>query len=173
MKSGNLEGLKLLQEVAKEHPNTKAGQAAAMVISQFEGYRSKGQDNAARSDVKNIVTNLETFFADNKRFPRGIDEIKSMYKAPPAPQGELSKYQDPPKAHKITSENVNVVILLSNDGKSYRICSYHTEGKKAFCMESENTQLAEIDRSKGVIEDMTAVGTSLGTIEGLSILVKK
>jgi len=45
------------------------GILAAVAIPQFASYRQKGYNSAAQSDLKNIKTNLESYFADKQAYP--------------------------------------------------------------------------------------------------------
>jgi type IV pilus assembly protein PilA len=42
---------------------------AAIAIPQFANYRTKSYNSAAQSDLKNIKTALEAYFADNQKYP--------------------------------------------------------------------------------------------------------
>ena len=45
------------------------GILAAIAIPQFAAYRQKAYNSAAESDLKNFKTNLESYFADNQKYP--------------------------------------------------------------------------------------------------------
>lgn len=45
------------------------GILAAIAIPQFSAYRAKAYNSAAQSDLKNMKTGLEAFFADNQKYP--------------------------------------------------------------------------------------------------------
>jgi len=45
------------------------GILAAIAIPQFSNYRVKSYNSAAVSDLKNSKTALESFYADNQRYP--------------------------------------------------------------------------------------------------------
>jgi type IV pilus assembly protein PilA len=45
------------------------GILAAIAIPQFSAYRQKAYNSAAQSDLKNTKTGLESFFADNQKYP--------------------------------------------------------------------------------------------------------
>ena len=42
---------------------------AAIAIPQFAKYRVKAYNSAAESDLRNLKTNLESFYADNQQYP--------------------------------------------------------------------------------------------------------
>lgn len=45
------------------------GILAAIAIPQFASYRQKAYNSAAQSDLKNLKTNLESYFADKQQYP--------------------------------------------------------------------------------------------------------
>ncbi len=45
------------------------GILAAIAIPQFSAYRAKAYNSAAQSDVKNSKTALESYYADNQKYP--------------------------------------------------------------------------------------------------------
>jgi type IV pilus assembly protein PilA len=45
------------------------GILAAIAIPQFSSYRAKAYNTSATSDLKNTKTNLESYFADNQKYP--------------------------------------------------------------------------------------------------------
>jgi type IV pilus assembly protein PilA len=45
------------------------GILAAIAIPQFASYRIKSYNTAAQSDLKNVKTALEAYYADNSRYP--------------------------------------------------------------------------------------------------------
>ncbi len=45
------------------------GILAAIAIPQFSSYRAKAYNSAAQSDLKNLKTALESFYADNQKYP--------------------------------------------------------------------------------------------------------
>jgi type IV pilus assembly protein PilA len=45
------------------------GILAAIAIPQFSAYRQKAYNSASMSDLKNTKTNLESFYADNQKYP--------------------------------------------------------------------------------------------------------
>lgn len=45
------------------------GILAAIAIPQFAAYREKAYNSASVSDLKNLKTSLESYFADNQRYP--------------------------------------------------------------------------------------------------------
>lgn len=45
------------------------GILAAIAIPQFSAYRAKAYNSAAQSDLKNMKTSLESYYADNQMYP--------------------------------------------------------------------------------------------------------
>ncbi len=45
------------------------GILAAIAIPQFAAYREKAYNSASESDLKNGKTTLESFYADNQKYP--------------------------------------------------------------------------------------------------------
>jgi type IV pilus assembly protein PilA len=45
------------------------GILAAIAIPQFAAYRQKSYNSAAHSDLRNVKTNLEAFYADYQAYP--------------------------------------------------------------------------------------------------------
>ena len=45
------------------------GILAAIAIPQFASYRQKSYNSASQSDLRNIKTNLEAFYADYQEYP--------------------------------------------------------------------------------------------------------
>jgi type IV pilus assembly protein PilA len=45
------------------------GILAAIAIPQFSAYRAKAYNSAAESDLRNLKTQMESFFADNQMYP--------------------------------------------------------------------------------------------------------
>ena len=45
------------------------GILAAIAITQFTSYRQKSYNSAAQSDLRNVKTNLEAYYADYQHYP--------------------------------------------------------------------------------------------------------
>jgi type IV pilus assembly protein PilA len=45
------------------------GILAAIAIPQFSAYRQKAYNSAALSDVRNFKTAMESYYADNQKYP--------------------------------------------------------------------------------------------------------
>ena len=45
------------------------GILAAIAIPQFSAYRQKAYHSAAQSDLKNTKTKMESYYADNQKYP--------------------------------------------------------------------------------------------------------
>ena len=48
------------------------GILAAIAIPQFASYRQKAYNSSATSDLKNLKTGMEAYFADNQEYPTGM-----------------------------------------------------------------------------------------------------
>lgn len=48
------------------------GILAAVAIPQFAAYRMRGYNSAATSDLKNMKTAAEAYFADNQNYPAAL-----------------------------------------------------------------------------------------------------
>ena len=49
------------------------GILAAIAIPQFASYRQKAYNSAAQSDLKNVKTAMEAYFADYQEYPSFVD----------------------------------------------------------------------------------------------------
>ena len=49
------------------------GILAAIAIPQFAAYRTRAFNTAAQSDLRNLRTAMEAYFADNQSYPPTID----------------------------------------------------------------------------------------------------
>ena len=47
------------------------GILAAIAIPQFAAYRAKSYNSAAQSDLRNVLTVLEAYYADYQKYPSG------------------------------------------------------------------------------------------------------
>jgi len=45
------------------------GILAAIAIPQFAAYRQKAYNSAAQSDIRNLKTGMESYYADNQSYP--------------------------------------------------------------------------------------------------------
>jgi len=48
------------------------GILAAIAIPQFAKYRQRAYDSAAESDLRNLKTSLEAYYAENQEYPTGL-----------------------------------------------------------------------------------------------------
>jgi type IV pilus assembly protein PilA len=48
------------------------GILAAIAIPQFSSYRQKAYNSAAQSDLKNLKTAMEAYYADNQKYPDSL-----------------------------------------------------------------------------------------------------
>ena len=67
-------GLWLYEAATPDVGTAAAGRAAAandasIAIPQFTAYRQKSYNSAAQSDLRNVKTNLEAYYADYQHYP--------------------------------------------------------------------------------------------------------
>ena len=60
------------------------GILAAIALPAFLGQRAKGQDSAAKSDARNVVSQMESCFVDNQTYAgcENTPEVKAFTQAP-------------------------------------------------------------------------------------------
>lgn len=94
------------------------GIIAAIAIPQFAAYRVKGANSSALSDLRNIKTGCEAYYADNKRYPDNLSQIQFVA----SPGVEVSYQPDP-------------------DRKGYLITTIHRTGDRKYGAASEKTEI--------------------------------
>lgn len=55
------------------------GILAAMILASLSGTRSKARDATRKSDLRQIKTALELYFADNQSYPAALPDLGSAY----------------------------------------------------------------------------------------------
>lgn len=93
------------------------GILAAIAIPQFSSYRVKGYDSAAQSDLKNIKTGLESYYADHGYYPTSISDATYT----------------PSKDVEVVAERL--------DPKGYIIVTGHKSGTKWYMANSDETKI--------------------------------
>src|SRR4051794_8744385 len=106
------------------------GILAAIALPAFLGQRAKGQDSAAKSDARNVVSEMESCFVDNQTYA-GCDqsaEVKAFKTAPVTLGG------DPTKQYKVvaTSKSGNT-FTIDHDAASGDVRSGTATEKKGGC----------------------------------------
>lgn len=91
------------------------GILAATAIVQYSQYKSRSFDSRAISDIRNIMSAQEAYFADHETY---VAEI-----------GQLSGFD---------SESPSVTVLLAADDESWSGSSYHPAGGNTYCYNSGN-----------------------------------
>ncbi len=124
------------------------GILAAIAIPQFAAYRTRSYNAAATSDLRNVRTTQESFFADNSSYaptPLATGALPFTYEA--AVIGTFN-----------VSKNVVLGVETDNDpansgavATSYTITDKNTAGDRIFCGEAEQS---------AVLWAASAVGTA-------------
>jgi type IV pilus assembly protein PilA len=90
------------------------GILAAIAIPAFSAYRSNGFDGRASSDLRNLATAEEAYFASN-----------AAYATDPA---NLTGFRQSP----------GVALSITAAGTTFNASAYHTDGSKTFSWDSAN-----------------------------------
>jgi hypothetical protein len=175
LQAGDESGLKSIEEVATKYPETTAGKKAALVLQEIQSSKTRNREMAAKSDLKNLSTGFDYFFSELQHFPKNTDDYKKFMlasSATPAATGTVAKYQEQQDSKvTTTSKDVKAVALVSADGQTFEMCTYHVNGQMAYCR-GENGAWIEVERNKGVIQELTSKGKPAGELDGLTLFVK-
>ncbi|WP_084287772.1 type IV pilin protein [Desulfovermiculus halophilus] len=101
------------------------GILAAIAIPQFSKYRANAYNSAAQSDLRNLVTSLESEFASNGTYPESSGNATNT----------VSDYE--------VSEGVRAYFQTVNSGDGYEICTSHKNGNKAYYLNSTISRMQE------------------------------
>ena len=96
------------------------GVLAAVAIPQFNAYRTKGFNSAAKSDIRNAKTTLEAHFADHQRYPERLEAADGKFQA---------------------SKNVDVKCSINPTG--YVCASAHKQGTIMYVTNSTEANIEE------------------------------
>lgn len=102
------------------------GILAAIAIPQFSAYREKSYNSAAKSDLRNCRTECEAFYADNRYYPKEIDQ--------------LSCQLDP-------KVSLYYIVLGENDIDNYQLIAFHEDGTTAYLTKGDSVEIATNDKS--------------------------
>jgi type IV pilus assembly protein PilA len=106
------------------------GILAAIALPAFLGQRAKGQDSAAKSDARNVVSEMESCFVDNQTYAgcEGSAEVKAFKTAP------VTLGADPTKQYKVvsTSKSKNT-FTIEHDSSTGDVRSCTDTEKKGGC----------------------------------------
>jgi len=96
------------------------GILVAVAIPQFNAYRTKGFNSAAKSDIRNAKTVLEAHFADHQRYPEKLEAVDGKFQA---------------------SKNVDVKCSINPTG--YVCASAHKQGTIMYVANSTEANIEE------------------------------
>ena len=101
------------------------GILAAIALPAFLGQRAKGQDSAAKSDARNVVSEMESCFVDNQTYAgcQNSPEVKAFANAPVTLGG------DPTKQY--------TVVATSKSKNTFTIEHDSSTGDKRICTDTE------------------------------------
>ena len=94
---------------------TIIGILAVTAFSQYQSYRERAFDARAQSDLRNIISAEEAYFADNETFVADVSQLSGFDVVSPA-----------------------VSAILFADATSWSGSSYHPSGTNTFCFNSSN-----------------------------------
>ena len=98
------------------------GILAAIAIPQFSAYRKKAYDSTAKSDLRNLVSAEEAYYADNQ-----------VYTSFACDNGTIT---DGENIGAKCSKNVTISTQLSTGSQTWQGVSYHKLGTKSFQYDS-------------------------------------
>jgi type IV pilus assembly protein PilA len=87
------------------------GILAAIAIPQFSAYRKRAYNSAAQSDLKNVITAQEAYFADYSTYTGTIGNLTGSYGV-------------------VTSDNVTVGV--SGSSSAFTATAFHATGDKTY-----------------------------------------
>ena len=90
------------------------GILAAIAIPAFSAYRQNGYDGRASSDLRNLATAEEAYFASNAAYASNPTTLTGFRQSP------------------------GVALSISPAGTTFSASAYHTAGKKTFNWDSAN-----------------------------------
>jgi TM2 domain-containing membrane protein YozV len=103
-------------------PMVGIGILAAIAIPQFDAYRTKAFDAAAKSDLNACVSEVESYFANNQTYPSRT--------------GQMS----------CGATNDVAVLYLALGPENFQIITFHRNGDMAYLAESGSTEIGENTR---------------------------
>jgi type IV pilus assembly protein PilA len=90
------------------------GILAAIAIPQFSAYRAQGFNARASSDLRNLATAEEAYFAANAEYSTDPDNLVGFKQSP------------------------GVTLAITDNGTTFTASAYHTNGDKTFDWDSAN-----------------------------------
>jgi type IV pilus assembly protein PilA len=104
------------------------GILAAIAIPQFSNTKEKAFDAAAKSDLRNIMTAEEAYFADNQE-----------YTAFSATDGGTADLDGDSNTDVSLSEGISAAVTLPGSGGGFSATAAHTESTNTFCLSTTST----------------------------------
>ena len=86
------------------------GMLAAIALPAFLGQRAKGQDSAAKSDARSLVTQMEACYTDHDR-----------YDPCPGPDTGIPSGNGPGEVEATPSGNTYVLVAYSHSGNTFTV----------------------------------------------------
>jgi prepilin-type N-terminal cleavage/methylation domain-containing protein len=111
------------------------GILAAIAIPQFSKYRTRAYNSAAQSDLRNVQTSFEGYFADYQEYPDAIAADAD---------GEISLDSTNGEEDNVTlSASVGIITAAGTNNASYAAVTKHLQGDQCYQADSDNPSIAE------------------------------
>ncbi len=108
------------------------GILAAIAIPQFSKYRTRAYNSAAQSDLRNVQTAFEGYFADYQEYPDAIA----------AAVGEITLNSTNGEEDNMTlSSGVGIVTAAGTNNISYAAVTKHTQGDNCYSSDSDSSTI--------------------------------
>jgi len=104
------------------------GILAAIAIPQFSAFRTKGYNSAAISDLRNIRTGAEAYFADNQSYPQSLSKLNISNS-----NGVVLNYE--PECRKDYDYSARKTVI---NCQKYSISATHSNGDRIFASTSDD-----------------------------------
>ena len=98
------------------------GILASLAIIQYVTYKQRAFDARALSDMRNAMSAQEAYFATHETFKDSLSQLEGFDTASPS-----------------------VTVVLDNFGDRWEGSSYHPQGSKTFCYDSDTTEILELE----------------------------
>ncbi len=113
------------------------GILAAIAIPQFAKYRTRAYNSAAQSDLRNVQTAFEGYFADFQEYPNAIALNED---------GEISLDSTNGDNQTVKlSKSVSIVTAAGTNNISYAAVTKHLQGDKCYEANSDQPSITEDD----------------------------
>ncbi|GAB1535249.1 hypothetical protein ADMFC3_08800 [Geovibrio sp. ADMFC3] len=109
------------------------GILAAIAIPQFSKYRTRAYNSAAQSDLRNVQTAFEGYFADYQEYPDAIAADTD---------GEITLNSTNGEEDNMTlSAGVGIVTAAGTNNISYAAVTKHTQGDNCYSSDSDSSTI--------------------------------